>query len=183
MKRDSKEHFLLFRIRAFRDEQAFVTLLERHSSSLQRLLYFKLPNQEDVDDVYSQVCIRLWQYIIRTPVDHFSGLAHTITRTSIAEFYRKREGKESISIDNEDSSEQYESKDSGVTIESFVDTEIMKEGLTSLPDDDREALVMRHLEGYSVKEIAKHLGKTENATSVLIYRALKKLRTILEGKR
>ncbi|MBT5808639.1 sigma-70 family RNA polymerase sigma factor [Candidatus Uhrbacteria bacterium] len=181
MKRDSREKFLLFRIRAFRDEQAFVTLLEKHASSLQRLLYFKLPNQDDVDDVYSQVCIRLWQYIIRTPVDHFSGLAHTIARTSIAEFYRRREGKEQVSIDSSETHDQLESKESGERIESFVDAGIMKEGLGELPDDDREAVVMRHLEGYSVKEIAKHLGKTENATSVLIYRALKKLRKILES--
>ena len=175
-----KEQFLLFRIKAFRDEGAFTALLERHSSSLQRFLYFKLPCQADVDDAYSTLCMRLWEYSIRTPVEHFSGLAHTIARGLVAEFYRKREGKESIPIETDDYKLDVEAKGSLVKIEEFVDSQIMKEGLMELNDDDREAVMMRHLEGYSIKEIAKHLGKSENATSVLIHRALKKLREILE---
>jgi len=176
-----REQFLLFRIRAFQDEAAFAALLEKHGSGLQRFLYFKLPTQPDVEDAYSTVCLRIWEYISRTPVDHFSALLHTIARGVVAEYYRRNEGKEQVPIETEQSGPlPIESKDSGMAMEQFVDAEMMKKALVNLGDDDREAIIMRFLEGFSVKEIARHLGKTENATSVMIHRALKKLRSLME---
>ena len=49
------------------------------------------------------------------------------------------------------------------------------EGLTQLPDDRREALIMRFALGMSNREIARALGRTDGATKVLIHRAIKQL--------
>ena len=49
------------------------------------------------------------------------------------------------------------------------------DGLTKLPDDRREALIMRFALGMSNREIARALGRTDGATKVLIHRAIKQL--------
>lgn len=47
--------------------------------------------------------------------------------------------------------------------------------LRTLSDDVREILVLRYTFGWQVKQVATHLGMTENNVSVMIRRALKSL--------
>ena len=49
------------------------------------------------------------------------------------------------------------------------------EKLQHLPDDRREALIMRFALGMDNREIARALGRTDGATKVLIHRAIKQL--------
>ena len=49
------------------------------------------------------------------------------------------------------------------------------EGVSQLPDDRREALIMRFALGMDNREIARALGRTDGATKVLIHRAIKQL--------
>jgi RNA polymerase sigma-70 factor (ECF subfamily) len=49
------------------------------------------------------------------------------------------------------------------------------EGVSKLPDDRREALIMRFALGMDNKEIARAMGRSEGATKVLIHRAIKQL--------
>ncbi len=53
--------------------------------------------------------------------------------------------------------------------------------LESLPEDARNALRMRYVEGLPSKEIAEKLGKTDGATRVLLTRSLARLQEILSG--
>ncbi len=176
---DSREKFLLFRVRAFGDEGAFAALLKLYGSGVQRALHFKLPRDEDVEDAYNVVCLKTWQYITSNTVDHFSGLMHTITRGVIYEFYQKNKSKDDVVITDALMDTQKELSRSKAHIEDSVDVNILAEAIKKLPDDYQEVISMRHLEGYAVKEIAKHVGKTENATSLIIHRARKKLCELL----
>ena len=47
--------------------------------------------------------------------------------------------------------------------------------LGTLPEDIREMLVLRYILGWQVKQVAEHLGTSENNVSVTIRRALKSL--------
>jgi RNA polymerase sigma-70 factor (ECF subfamily) len=51
--------------------------------------------------------------------------------------------------------------------------------LARLPDAQREALVMRHLRGWSLSQIAEHLGRTHAAVAGLLKRGLQELRNEL----
>jgi RNA polymerase sigma-70 factor (ECF subfamily) len=46
----------------------------------------------------------------------------------------------------------------------------------ALPDDQREAVRLRHLEGWALADIAQHLGRTPAATAGLIKRGMQALR-------
>src|SRR5262249_44552319 len=52
----------------------------------------------------------------------------------------------------------------------------LAEGLAELPDDQREAVRLRHLHGLPVGEVARQLGKTTAAVAGLLRRGLETLR-------
>jgi RNA polymerase sigma-70 factor (ECF subfamily) len=51
--------------------------------------------------------------------------------------------------------------------------------LEELPEENREALRLRYLEGLPSKEIAQRLGKTDGAVRVMLTRSLSRLQQIL----
>jgi len=56
------------------------------------------------------------------------------------------------------------------------------DGVKDLPDDRREALIMRFALGMDNREIARAMGRTDGATKVLIHRAIKQLEEIVAAK-
>ncbi len=180
-----REEFLLLRIRAFQDKEAFRILVQEHAGALLRFLHFKLPRHEDAEDAYSNVCLELWDYLSRTEVKSFVGLMFTVARAQVVNFYRKRERSESrnISIHLEEGMEiQIPSRETVGQIQDKLDVGFMAEKMRLLNDDDRELIIMRYLEGYRVKDIAKKLSKSENVISVTLHRALQKLRDLYEAE-
>ena len=53
-------------------------------------------------------------------------------------------------------------------------------GVEKLPDDRREALIMRFALGMDNREIARALGRTDGATKVLLHRAIRQLEEIVK---
>jgi RNA polymerase sigma-70 factor (ECF subfamily) len=54
------------------------------------------------------------------------------------------------------------------------------DGVQKLPDDRREALIMRFALGMDNREIARALGRTDGATKVLLHRAIRQLEEIVK---
>ena len=57
---------------------------------------------------------------------------------------------------------------------------LLAEALATLPETQREAVVLRHWHGWSLAEIASHLGTTTAGVTGLLHRGLKKLRKQLQ---
>ncbi len=55
----------------------------------------------------------------------------------------------------------------------------LADALVQLPDAQREALVLHHLQGCSLSETARRLGRTDAAVAGLLHRGLKKLRELM----
>jgi RNA polymerase sigma-70 factor (ECF subfamily) len=60
---------------------------------------------------------------------------------------------------------------------------LLAESLARLPDDQRSALELKHLHGWTVEAIANHMGRTRAAIAGLLRRGLETLRDLLaEGE-
>jgi RNA polymerase sigma-70 factor (ECF subfamily) len=55
----------------------------------------------------------------------------------------------------------------------------LADALTRLPEAQREAIVLHHLQGCSLVETARRLDKTDAAVAGLLHRGLKKLRELM----
>jgi RNA polymerase sigma-70 factor (ECF subfamily) len=53
------------------------------------------------------------------------------------------------------------------------------QALESLPEEQREAIRLRYVEGMPTKEIAEQIGKSDVATRVMLSRSLSKLQDVL----
>jgi RNA polymerase sigma-70 factor (ECF subfamily) len=56
----------------------------------------------------------------------------------------------------------------------------LADALTKLPGDQREAVARHHLQGASLAEVAKEMGRSKDAVAGLLHRGLTKLRDLLE---
>jgi RNA polymerase sigma-70 factor (ECF subfamily) len=54
--------------------------------------------------------------------------------------------------------------------------QLLMQALNVLPPDQREAVRLRHLEGWALSDIARHLGRSPTATAGLIKRGMQALR-------
>lgn len=58
---------------------------------------------------------------------------------------------------------------------------LLAEALSQLPEDYRDVLVLRHLEGLTFPEVARRLGRSEDSVSKLWMRGLARLRQVMGG--
>ncbi|MBI5761783.1 MAG: sigma-70 family RNA polymerase sigma factor [Planctomycetales bacterium] len=58
----------------------------------------------------------------------------------------------------------------------------LADGLAQLPDDQREAVVLHHLQGWPLAQLAEQLQRSEPAVAGLLHRGLKKLREVMEER-
>lgn len=179
-----QEQFLLTRIQTFRDHGAFERLVTEHTASLFRFLRAKLPTQADAEDALSVTLLRAWTYLTSgTQVRHVSGLLFTIARSVVAEHYRSAAIRPSLSMESlaEEGKNIAHETESSTAVEARADLRLLKEKMAELSEDEQLAITLKYFEGYGIADIAKRIEKSVNATTVMLHRAVKKLRALMEA--
>jgi RNA polymerase sigma-70 factor (ECF subfamily) len=66
-------------------------------------------------------------------------------------------------------------------LDTMVEGDEIRRALRRVPEDQRQALLMHHVEGWSFVEIASRLGIRVNAAKTRAFRGMKKMRDHLKG--
>jgi len=158
-------------------EQEFNTTYEQFADAIFRHCVFRVSDREKAKDLTQTAFVRLWDYMAQgKEIENMRAFLYRIANNLIIDEYRKK--KE----DSLDQMRDEEGFDIGVDprpdIEARDDYAHAQALLEKLPEHYRQALVMRHIDGLSVKEIARITHETENVISVRIHRAIEKLKAL-----
>jgi len=179
-----EEKLLLYKIKK-NDKEAFVKAYDLYVDQLYRFIYFKVGSREEAEDLCSAVFLKTWNYILENTLkDHktLKALLYKIARNSIIDHYRKNKDRENISLNGDNGVEVIDEKQSAArAMELKTDLLVLETKLPELKDEYREVIILRFVNELSIKEVAEILGKSKGNTRVLIFRALKALKELLES--
>jgi len=139
-----------------------------------------LNNYEDAEDALQEIMLKIWEK--RNDIDKYQNIeafAVTVTKNYCIDLLRAKKttnfeiNEEVIEIQADNPEKGYEKS------ELF---ELLKKGMSELPDVSKLTLQLREIEGYSIDEIAKILGTSLGNVRVILSRARNQLRNILVKK-
>ncbi|MGI6357235.1 MAG: RNA polymerase sigma factor [Bacillota bacterium] len=153
------------------EEAVFRQIYDSHLEDLLRYAYFRTGNLSDAEDVVAQVFLKAWEAL---PAYEQRGIPflhwlYRIAGNTIKNTYRRREvpvGWEPMATA---AAAQQE-------LESTADRLDLGRLLANLPEKQQQVLVLRYVQDLSVRDVAKIMGKSENAIKQLAFRALQSLR-------
>ena len=166
--------------------QEFGEAYERYSDELFRHCALRLKDRERAIEITQETFVRVWQYMERGgEVRELRPFLYRTLRNLIIDEYRKTKSVSLEAMVDEESEgvEHLLPPDETNTLESAIDRFDGKralERLQELPENYREVLILRYVDGLTPGEIAKQISESENAVSVRIHRGLKKLKDLLE---
>ncbi len=157
------------------DEQAFATIFRELSPFVAGFL--RGQGVRDPDDLVSETFIGVARNLRRFEGDEdaFRGWVFTIARRRLVDSRRRSGRRKEVAFDPAlipavDAAPSAE----GVHLED-LDAGAVATLLEALTPDQREVVLLRVLGGFPVKEVARILGKRENAVKVLQHRAVNAL--------
>jgi RNA polymerase sigma-70 factor (ECF subfamily) len=158
------------------DEQ-FSTLYRAHLRDVYSYSYYRVGNHHDAEDLTEQTFLQAYRHLERALRESdgrplrpwLIRIAHNLA----ANYYRDRSRRPQTAL--EDAGELSAAHTTEAIVEDRDDLNRILTCVQQLPDDRREALIMRFALGMDNQEIARALGRTDGATKVLIHRAIKQL--------
>jgi RNA polymerase sigma-70 factor (ECF subfamily) len=162
------------------DDQ-FSELYRSHLRDVYSYSYYRVGNHHDAEDLTEQTFLQAYRHFERaTREAHGRPLRPWLIRIAhnlAANYYRDRSRRPQTAIDE------------AGPISAPHTTEALVEGreellevlgaVEQLPDDRREALIMRFALGMDNREIARAMGRSDGATKVLLHRAIRQLQEIV----
>ncbi len=181
-KADEKD--LLVKIKK-RDREAFIKSYDLYVDRLYRFIYFKVGNEEEARDLTSTVFLKVWNYIQNDNLEDLKtlkALIYKIARNAVIDHYRRSKGNITSVRDGGENKIEIsdESQDLARQAEIAFDFKIVESKLRELKDEYREIIILRFVDEMSIKEIAAVVDKPKNNVRVLIHRALKILKKLME---
>jgi RNA polymerase sigma-70 factor (ECF subfamily) len=162
-------------------DAAFTELYRAHLRDVYSYSYYRVGNHHDAEDLTEQTFLQAYRHLERALRESAGRplrpwlirIAHNLA----ANFYRDRARKPESAL--EDASMISAPHTTEALVEGREELAAILEGVRQLPDDRREALIMRFALGMDNREIARALGRSDGATKVLLHRAIRQLEGIV----
>jgi RNA polymerase sigma-70 factor, ECF subfamily len=171
------------------NQLAFRVLVERHSRSVFRLAFRMTGNEQDAEDMVQETFLRAYKQLHRFDGRAaFSTWLYRIGANCSLDLLRARRTRKEQSTTVVDGGESKTLLDTIASpapdperiARSGQLANLLEPALQQLSDTERTAFVLRHYEGHDIEEIARVLGVNKGAAKHSVFRAVQKLRRVLE---
>lgn len=157
---------------------AFGELYERYSVNIFRFVCLRLGSHQDAEDITEEIFLRAWHNLPKYDERGvpFAAYLFQIARNALIDHYRKNRTPVS-SIDDLDLSGSDPDPEDSVSHK--LDFLELQKVMVFLPEDYKNVLTLRFLNGLSPEETATMMNRSEGAVRVLQFRALAALKRLL----
>jgi len=164
------------------DSKAFHQLVALHDEKIMTLAFQLTQNTTDAEDLYQEVFIKAYKSISKF---RFQSAFYTwLYRITVNTFYNLKRSQNKISIQEEieDGSDHLlniseEPNDSPKRNEIII---AVKEAAEKLPQKQRTAFLLKHMQNLKIREISGIMGIGEGTVKKYLFRAMEKLRIELK---
>ncbi len=161
----------------------FTELYRTHLRDVYSYAYYRCGNHHDAEDLTEQTFLQAYRHFERAQRESegrplrpwLIRIAHNLA----ANYYRDRSRRPVTQLD--DAAVLSAPRGTEQVVEDREEVKEVLQGVSKLPEDRREALIMRFALGMDNREIARALGRSDGATKVLIHRAIKQLEEIVNA--
>jgi len=165
-------------------DRAFSELYRTHLRDVYSYAYYRVGNHHDAEDLTEQAFLQAYRHFERARRESngrplrpwLIRIAHNLA----SNYYRDRARRPEANIEAIEPPMHPHGTER--VVEGREELREVIDKLQDLPDDRREALIMRFALGMSNREIARALGRSDGATKVLIHRAIKQLEEAIEAE-
>lgn len=162
------------------EEKSFEVLLKRHLNGVYSFIYKFVNNSSEAEDLTQDVFLKAWRNLSKFDIQKagFKTWLYAIAKNSAFDWLKK---KKDISFsdflrEDEDGQSFFEFNLNVQTSAEIEKKIFLSELLSSLDDDEKQIILMKHQENLSFSEIALFLKKSVNTIKSRYQRALAKLR-------
>ena len=162
------------------DSEAFGLLYDHYNTSVYRFIYYRVGSVSIAEDLASETFFRALRGMssFKWQGKDFGAWLMTIARNLTADHYKA--GRTRLEFATEDMSAHDSATDGPENaVLSSLTNEVLLEALGELPTEQQECLIMRFLQGLSIAETAKVLGRSDGAVKQLQLRGVRNLAKLL----
>jgi RNA polymerase sigma-70 factor (ECF subfamily) len=158
-------------------KKEFSKIYDQYIEKIFRFIFLKVNSKEIAEDLTSETFLRTWEILKNgnPKIENVSAFLYQIARNLVTDFYRQKGKAQVISADL-----GRPIIDPRINLEEKAkinsDLEIIRKAISQLNEDYQNAIIWYYVDDLPIQEIANLLGRTEEATRVLISRAIKALR-------
>ncbi|HEX3826102.1 MAG TPA: ECF subfamily RNA polymerase sigma factor, BldN family [Sporichthyaceae bacterium] len=164
------------------DTEAFAALYDRYLDTIYRYVYYRVGSRQLAEDLTSETFLRALRRIgtFTWQGRDFGAWLVTIARNLVADHYKSSRFRleittaDMVAAEGGDTAEGPEH----AVMRAWTNSALL-EALKRLNPQQQECLVLRFLQGLSVAETARIMGKNEGAVKTLQYRAVRTLAALM----
>ena len=180
-----EEHALIQKARGG-DAAAFEEIVRANEKTVYHLALRQLGSPEDAEDAAQETFLKAYTGLKNFREDaKLSVWLYRITCNVCTDILRKRKDAQSLSVETEDGELELDVPDVRFDPVELTERSELREqvsaALSALPEDARKILLLREIGGQSYEEIAETLELDMGTVKSRIFRARKKLCSLLQG--
>ena len=161
--------------------KAFSKIYDQYIEKIYRFIFLKVNSQEIAQDLCSETFLRGWQTFKEKneEIENIQAFLYQIARNLVTDHYREKGKAKVVSAEFAPIIDPRQNLEEKAMLTS--DVNIIRLALVSLKEEYQNVIIWHYLDDLPIQEVAKMMDKTEEATRVLLHRALKALKNELHN--
>lgn len=159
-----------------KNKRDFLRAYDEFAVKLYRFCFFRVGIKELAEDLVSQTFLQTLQYLQNgNEIKSYPVFLYQALKNLITDHWRSKH-RRNVSLEEFPNDIFADDRQSPDKIINKIEFKRILDGLNKLPEDQREIIHWRFVDGLSIKEIGALSGKKTGAVYVSIYRAVQRLK-------